>query len=325
MRKALTVLLSIIFLFSMFHSGVLASEFSLGIYPPIIELQVKPPASLTTPITLENMSEEAAELDIIFQPFQASKENDGQIVFTNRLPEFDALIFQKIQITDGERRINTVHLESKETKDLTLHVGIDKDTGLGDYYFSILFIAKGKKDDQFAGIQVPSGIGTNVLLSIGPKGETQGSIEEFSAPFFLTKGPVSFTLLVKNSSKHYTTPEGTIKVTNMFGQEIARLPILSQVILADSQRYLIHADEATESSILSNSLKTLKLRTPAVLWTEKFLLGFYKAKVSVSLSENGPVLTRTTQFFAVPMAILIGVSFAIFIVLGIYLKVKKRM
>ena len=76
----------------------------------------------------------------------------------------------------------------------------------------------------------------NVLLTVGPKGKTNGILEDFSSPLFVDSGPVAFNVAVKNTSNHFIQPRGEIIIKNMFGQAIGKVSLLQVNILADSTR-----------------------------------------------------------------------------------------
>ena len=61
-----------------------------------------------------------------------------------------------------------------------------------------------------------------------------------------------------------------------------------------------------------------------IIWPEKFLLGPYTAEAVIKLSNSGPVFRKSIVFIALPIYIIAAVAFVAFILLGIYLKVKKR-
>ena len=124
-----------------------AEGLSLGISPPILQITAVPPASVTTPITIENLGEETVTLGIVLRSFKQADTENGQIRYLNQEEEAhgtNPLLFQKIQIRDNDHPVTSVTLAPHQAKALDMHLGILKDEPLSDYYFSILFVSNPK-------------------------------------------------------------------------------------------------------------------------------------------------------------------------------------
>ena len=284
-----------------------ADQLSLGTFPPIIQIQAKPPASISNPIAIQNFQDTPVSLNIEFKEFKPSNKNNGDIEFVNGpLPS----IFQGMQVTDQGHVITQVDLAPKQRKTLTFHVGINSNEKPQDYYFSILFISTTPNLVSSTQSEAAGGIATNVLLSVGPTGPTQGEISEFSTPFFVEKGPVPFRVVVQNTSSHYITPNGIITIKNVFGQTVGNINLLPVNVLSNNSR-IIPDQQAS-------------LDNPTAWWNEKFLLGPYTAKVILELSDQGPIYNKTVTFFAFPLELLAGILFSICIVVLIIKKVRDK-
>lgn len=289
-----------------------AASLSLGIYPPVIQIDTVPPASIKTPITIQNLGEETVELKAIFKPFKAKDTENGEVEYINDSP----FIFQRMQLFDDLKVIDGLTLAPSQQKTLDFHIGIPKDEPAQDYYFSILFVSKDNILSNSNNSSAVGGIGTNVLLSIGPKGKAKGTIEEFSAPFFVEKGPVPFTVRVKNSGDFVFAPAGKILIKNLFGQTIGKVDLLPVNILSNSIRSI--PDSKLDA-------KRYTLNATKAFWGESFLLGPYTATLNLSLSDQGPQFTRTAYFFAFPIQGVIGFFLALIIIFFIRARVKKQL
>lgn len=301
------LLLILPFAFYFLPSKTFAQQISIGVYPPIIQIQAKPPASVSNPITIENTQDQPLTLDIAYRQFKPSSKANGDIEFIDGdLPS----VFDKMQVLDKNHVINQVTLAPKQKKTLTFHVGLTPDEKPQDYYFSILFISNGSTVVSSSRSLAAAGIATNILLSVGPTGPTKGGIEEFSTPGFVSKGPVPFKIKVKNESSHYITPNGIVTIKNMFGQTVGKIDLLPVNVLSKSSRYIPDLQGSLEK--------------PTASWNEKFLLGPYTAKVTIGLSDQGPIYGKTTTFFAFPIELIAGVLISICVVFVIFKKVRER-
>ncbi|HYK08272.1 MAG TPA: hypothetical protein VEW42_02105 [Candidatus Eisenbacteria bacterium] len=309
-RLGITILLLTTY-YLIHTTRVSASDFSLGIFPPIIQIQANVPTGIKKDITVVNASESPQDVSIVMKQFTNSPYSNGQVSYLpdNTIPHPDKDIFSKIQILDTDAPIDSITLAPKQKKTLTLRIGLPKDEPAGDYYFSILFISHNQVGDTQNGSVINAGIATNVLLSIGPKDPTTGFLEEFSTKWFYQTGPIPFTVSIANTSNHFITPTGQILIRNMFGQLVGKVDLLPVNILEQTSRYL-PSKSAANSSYAS--------------WNEKVLFGAYSAHIIVSLSDAGPLFTRTIYFFVMPIQYIVGFFLAVTLVLIVIERVRHR-
>lgn len=289
-----------------------AQEISVGIDPAIIQIEAKAPSLVKTPINIQNQSNQNITYSIFLLPFKAGSLQNGQPEFDKNLIDQYKDLFGRVQVSDENGTLTQISLAPKQKKDLTLSIRIPKGEPPKDYYFSVIFISEAfdkAKKESFVGAR--AGIGTNVLLSIGPKSPTKGHIEEFSGKKFLTKGPAEFKLSIKNESSHYITPQGNLVIKNIFGQTVGNINFVPANILAGSTRLI-------ESENNPSSIK------PKIVWNEKFLLGIYKADLTISLSEEGPIFRRSLIFFAFPAEAVVGIILALILLLGIIKRARSK-
>lgn len=295
---------------------------SLSIYPPVIEIQTEAPSSPSVPLTIQNNDTEDITLKIELIPIKQQGEN-GDVTIVPELGNtgFYKYYKDRIQLLVEGKKASTLELEALESKDIELNVNLLKGDPPGDFYYAVTFISEASGPSETSISRIPNGIGTNLLLSIGPKEKSTGGVSRFKAPSFLSKGPVNFELMVHNASKHLIQPSGSIEITNIFGGKEGKVEILPQYILAGGDRFLKDTTQST------NEFKndTPNIETPIVVWPEKFLFGLYKAKALVKLEDNGPSIEAMTYFIAFPLYFFIPIALTIFIGLGIYLRLRRKL
>lgn len=317
MKKTYFVFAEAILVTFLFFAGAKeasASDFALGVYPPILQIQATVPVIISKDITVVNASRDAEDVSVVLRPFTASSSNNGQVLYlpsgTKMSPDKD--IFKKVQILDGDNPITELSLAPKQKKTVTVRIGLPKDEPGADYYFSVLFISKTSPDTTVNGSRITAGIGMNVLLSISPKDKTQGFLEEFSAPLFNQTGPIPFTVKLNNASRHFITPTGQILVRNMFGQLIGKIELESVNVLGNSTRYLPTKENQSVHG------------HPVAMWNEKVLFGPYRANIVLSLSDEGPIFTRTVYFFVMPWEYIVGFFLAIILIAIVIERVRRK-
>lgn len=289
-----------------------AQSLSVGIYPPILQIQANPPASVNSTITIQNQSDQTTTYTINYVPFEANAEQNGLPQFDKELLPLYKDIFSKMQLYDEDNQVHQITLAPKQKKVLKYHIGLPKGEKPGDFYYSIVFTSVGSNENnQNSFLGSRAGIATNVLLNVGPKSPASGFINTFKAPLFTSSGPVNFRLNVANNGQSYFAINGQVLVKNMFGQTIGKVDLLPVNVLANSSRFIPSKDAPDPNN-------------PTVFWKEKFLLGIYTATARVSLSENGPVYNRTTTFFAFPIEGIFGIIVILILVIGIVRRIKAK-
>ncbi len=293
-----------------------SDQFSLGIFPTVIEINADPPAIINSNINIENQSENELHLNLMIRFFKPKENSNGQIELLSEGEIYgpDPTFRQKIKILEDKREIKDITFKPFEAKNLTLEIILNRGDPVSDYYFSVIFISKAEDIHETSGSQIVGGIGTNVILSVGKKGKITGEIREFSAPRVVFSGPIPFTLLVRNNSQRYIVPEGNITIKDMFGRKAGQLNILPQYILANSDRFMNASDQESIST----------LHGPALIWPEKFLLGLYTATAHVRLAQDGPVFETKISFLALPLYIIAVISFFALVLIGIWIKVVRK-
>lgn len=307
-------------LFLILPRQTFAQSSSLQISPTLIKIDAKPPADVWTAFTLENSSNQPLSLKIGYKSIDPQSSSNGNVVFYQdgqNINGSDKKIFDKMQIVDDQNvSQDTIEIGPKQKLRYRLRIIIPKDEPSSDYYFSLLFISPmtsvqndttDSVEDQKSFSTFQEGIAANVFLSIGDKTAPLGYLEDFSAPWYMDKGPVPFNLIVHNSGIHYMSPYGTILIKNIFGQTIGKVSIPTTTILAGTSR---------------------KIQNPAnspLLWSEKFILGAYTATLTLPLSKNGPVYVKTVHFIAFPIMFFIEIIVILLVLVLVFLRVKKKM
>lgn len=321
-----------------------AASFDLSVSPPIFQIELTPPAAVRAQktLTLENTGDDPLSLHLVYKAFKPLGDN-GELEYLKEGESVgnDPYIIDKVSILADDQAVSTINLPPKTKRDYDLSVAIPKDEPPGDYYFSLLFVSEASGElPQSSVSQAAGAVAVNVLLSIGPKTRTTGTIEEFSTDFFQNEGPVPFTVKIKNTSNHFIYPQGQIVITNMFGQNIGKIELLPVNILSNSTRSLPSKEQFVALQQLQDAktgktkedvktLQTLKtlgtFNSSVALWPEKFLLGPYTATMTIALSQEGPVYVRSINFIGVPVSILGGFVVATLLILAIGRRLRHRL
>lgn len=207
MKKRPFIFLSCIVIFCLLLLFITHQSYAEGtnvsISPTVIRIQAKPPADIWTPFIIQNNSDQPITLKIGYKAFDPQTSSNGTVVFLNdgqTIPgSGDQKIFDKMQIVDDQNTSHdTIDIGPKQRLRFRLRITIPANEPISDYYFSLIFLQEMSPIDQSeskntAGPQksfstIQSGLGLNVLLSVGDKQMPQASIDNFSSPSFVNSG-----------------------------------------------------------------------------------------------------------------------------------------
>jgi hypothetical protein len=301
-----------------------AEGISLKVQPANLQVRATTPSDVRAPFTLTNMSEDPVTLTILLKRFRDAGDSTGKIIYSNSkfINEANSDSFLKnVQVIDDNTAITQLTLGPRQKKTLVVRINLPKDpsqTSGKDHYFSLVFLNQppqrdeSTEDEEDTTIsQVQTGISLPILLSIDqPVGQT-AFLNEFSAPIAVESGPVPFTVRVKNTGEHFVEVHGVILIKNMFGQTVGKIDLPKTNILSGSTR-----------SITADSQHAWSTSTTESLWSEKFLLGFYTATITLATSPSQSLYTRSVHFIAFP-AVGFAIGF-IFLLIGIFLILRVR-
>ena len=263
-----------------------AIPLNLAIDPPIATIKAIPPAIITVPLNIQNKGDAQVSLQIQLKPFKAKGEN-GELEYTRKMLG----VFGSTQILDAGVPIESVTINPKQQKKLNLSINISQDTIISDYYFSIIFTSTDSSLAKFNSSMNNIGIAANILLSVGPKETPKTTLEEFSSNIFFEKGPIPFTIRVKNADAHFIEPKGEITIKNMFGQFIGKLSLTNVNILSDSIRAMYRAWCQTTPRTTSSS----SARTAASTAQSTTSSSSYASTSRTTTLMPMPLHTRTTR------------------------------
>jgi hypothetical protein len=290
-----------------------ASDTSISVYPPILQVKAGPGANVSAPVSIRNNGKEEVILDILFRPFASESTRIGSVSFvpSNQISKTESEFINKIKILDEDKEIKSINLYPNESKNL--HVVFTAPVKPVDYYLSLIFISKPQIKESTSKdttTTISTGIATNMLISIqNAKQKTSGVITEFEAKKFIINNSPSMKLIVTNTNTTYASVGGTISIYNIFGKKITSIPLKQAYVLAKESR---------------NLTTVLPQKDNNIMWNEKFLFGFYEAKATVTF-DNIYTTSAQSTFLCIPLIILAIVCIMLFILLGILFRVINKL
>lgn len=281
-----------------------AQTISLSIYPPLLEVTLKPGKSITQVYKITNNSEQDFIMNSQIVSFEPSDElGNVQLNSDNQSPAKEWFSFQNADLQLGQSFL----LKSGQTQQVVLAVKTPPQAKEDDYYLALLFETQlSSLNKELSNAQAQAKIGANILLTVSETGEPprKAEIAEFKIQKTKFKIIDSFTqpqfvLKIKNSGHSLFKPMGTITTTGWLKQKYL-LDLLPENILTKSTRQ-IACESNSESKIC---------RLPS-----KFLFGPYETKIEFGLDKISSDYTAKITFIALPIKLIFVVLLLIILII----------
>ena len=317
--------LKILFVFSIFSLLYLlfpnkmeAQSLGLSVYPPLLEVMIKPGKTITQVYRLANQSDSDLVMTTKILTFEPADEL-GNVQLKTDSPSAikDWFSFQNADLNLGDNFV----LKTGQEQQVVFKIKVPENALEDDYYLTLLFESLPELTLNQGNTQNKIQIGANLLLTISETGEPprKAEIAEFkikNAWFKLSSwqfidsfvNPL-FVLRIKNSGRSLFKPMGSMTVSGWSGQKYL-LELLPENILINSIR------QTQCFSTDKNQPFPCQLETN---WKTKFLIGVYQAQVGFGLDKISQDYQQTIHFFAFPFTL---TGILLFIILIFYL-VKK--
>lgn len=188
-------------------------------------------------------------------------------------------------------------LNSGERARIPVTVSVPKDAQPGGLYGSVLVSTTSVppkegdaevKTGAKTGSVIQSRIGLLFFITVPGAVTKEGSLKKFSmlpeGRRVLSKGPIQFQLLFKNSGSIHLNPYGTVSIKNILGEEVGTINVDPWFSLPQSTR-----------------LRELT-------WDRPYLFGRYTAEAHINRGYDNQSDTATVSFWVIPWTLL-GAAF----------------
>ncbi|MDD5551687.1 MAG: hypothetical protein PHI88_00795, partial [Candidatus Pacebacteria bacterium] len=152
-----------------------------------------------------------------------------------------------------------------------------------------------------SGATINPKIGSLLLVSVSGPIEEDVQVKDFSVPGFISRGPVPLVLRLLNEGTVHEKPTGVITVTDIFGNEVAKVNVPQKNVLPGAVRKV--------ETQLKNQW----------LWGIR-----YRATLSGSYGSQNTPLTASVDFWAFPWQIALPALIVLIIVVWIIARTNKK-
>lgn len=279
---------------------------ALEIAPPVVILKANPGQTVTTQISLRDVSKGSLIVSSQINDFRASGENG--------IPKIDLNTSKpgSYSIINWINPPSDLTLNSKQIKNLPLTINVPANASPGGYYGVVRFTAT-PPELKGTGVSLSASLGSLIFITVNGTAKENLTVASFTASNNGTTGwlfestPIQFDARIQNNGNMFEQPVGVITITDMFNKKIANVNVnLPQdYVLPQSTRKFT---QILDSSQLGN----------------RWLFGKYKAELKLTYGAKNQTLTQTLTFWVIPWRlILVIIVVLIGVIIALYYTIKR--
>lgn len=199
-------------------------------------------------------------------------------------------------------------------------IKVPRDAALGEYYAKVFLSTDNPADvdpNSESAAFTNLGSGPNFLIKVGDEGELNelATLQDFTSDkSFYQSTPVNFITKISNDGNTHVKPVGEIIITNVFGDEVARVtfnPAKASILRGNQSEYI----------------DTWELEREVITEDGKIAVGPLKASLLATYKTVNPgfsTLQAETSFWIIPWKLLLILLGAIVGVIMFFVVISKR-
>ncbi|MEX2144833.1 MAG: hypothetical protein WD712_00420 [Candidatus Spechtbacterales bacterium] len=269
-----------------------AESAGISVSPLTFEFGANPGDNVSNLVKVFNTTDEQILVTMDIENFVATGE-EGKVAIDSK----ETNAFSLAQWIVVEPATFVVPPHEFVPVEFTINVPLNAEPG--GHYASILASSGGQP--VAGGSAVVQKVGSLVLLQVAGEVDERMNIESVDAPDFSEYGPVVISSRFRNTGSVHLKPRGFITITNILGNEVAKLNLEQKNVLPDSIR---------------------KIDTE---FDGGFLFGKYTATLTAIYGSKNEPLSYTTSFWVIPWKPTVAVGAGVLVLLFILYIMRKRL
>jgi len=278
-----------------------AEKLHVSVYPPQVEIVIKPGKSLLQAIDLKNNGDTMVFSTSILS-FEPSDDQGGR-VFKDKAEGPLRFSLENSQMGLGDKFV----LKSREKTQALLKIRAVENAPEGDYYYTLFFVADPPVTQTTAGLG-RSYIGANILVSVTNSGNMpiEGKIAQlqvipryslslFGKTFTIVESNDEVPVVVKiaNTGQFMVTPQVTLKLVSSLGKSETK-KLFPANVLKNSQRLMVQ-EEFPECK---------RCKIPVSTVFKGWFFGKYTVSAAMTFEFADKKIYATTEFWAFPIRLM---------------------
>ena len=260
---------------------------ALEIAPPVVTLTLKPGQTITTQISLRDVSDGPLLVTGEINDFVANEESeDGapRILMNDDAATEDNPYSMRSWIDP----LKEILLEPQEVQNLPVTIRVPDNASPGGYFGVVRFTATAPELEG-QGVSLSASLGSLLLITVSGDAKESMEIVDFNISkdnkvgSFFESAPIEFSQRLKNTGNIHLKPAGQVAVTDMFGKKVAAVNI-----------------NLPPGNVLPNSIRKFTQPLDESVIGNKQLFGRYTATLTVNYGSGNQPITQTVTFWVVP-------------------------
>ncbi len=274
--------------------------------PGKTEIFLNPGETVKKTLSVTNRTNRPMDFKISTENFVGSNSPESSVVL---LREGTPTPYPLNEYVVPELNEFTLQFGEKITLEITIQTPSDIEPG--GHYGAIIVSNEPEGQIDAVGNEVKSGtqltsrIGSLILMRINGDVNESGNLKSFdvSGPnkLIYQKMPTSYEIAFQNDGSVHLVPYGTITIKNIFGSELAQLPVDAYFALPDSTRY------------------------QTINWPgKKISFGLYTAELELYKGYGNQFDTQKIRFTVLPLIIIIPGVLIFALIFGVLYFISRR-
>lgn len=271
---------------------------ALEIAPPVITLSADPGQTLTTQISLRDISSGPLIVTGQINDFVAAGEDGTPKILLDDDEEAEQ---NPYSLRNWVNPLSELLLQPQEIQNLPVTINVPADAAPGGYYGVVRFTAT-PPELEGTGVSLSASLGSLLLVTVKGDAKVGMKIEEFAvtkndkAGSVFQSTPITFTQRLKNTGNIHLQPAGQVTVTDMFGKKIAAVNI-----------------NLPPGNVLPQSIRKFSQPLDSSVLGNKKLFGRYTADLKVIYGVDKQEVTSSMTFWVIPYQLIGGIILALII------------
>jgi len=210
------------------------TSLSIGTAPTSEKLKLSPGQKYNGELIVWNLTPKAITYNIVVKGFRQIENQPGTAVMLTDTEESKSL-YTATNWTKAS--IEKIELIPNKNEKIYYEINVPKDATKGEYTVIIAFISESEEKLTGSGATTTLTLGMPILIQIGDEFVENAELLKFTTDKSFYEYPtLTFDTRIKNLGDTHITPVGEIVLSNVFKQEIARIPFNpnNQSILRDN-------------------------------------------------------------------------------------------
>ncbi len=273
-RKPIFLVVIILFCLFIGSKSVIAGA-GLSLQPAKVSHTLNPGETISGELSLANVGESRILVEVKMEDFVPSAGSDD-ISFVGRTSGVTTV---RDWFSLGTS--NSFIFEPHEGKSISYTITAPKNAEPGSHFGVAFFKASEIKEKST--LKIGTQVGVLFFITVPGNRLQKGKVLDFSAPFFVQKGPVNFEIKFENTGTVHYEPKGTIKITNIIGKEVGSIVVAGQAVLPTQIKKII-----AQWNLVG------------------FILGRYTVKIEIQDGEGNILTADDVSFYAFPIWYVLG-------------------